>query len=343
MTKTAFVTGAGGQCGSFLCELLLEKGYIVFGLNRRKATDNGHRNLKNIIDHKNFNLISGDITDASCMIRLVEEIEPDEIYSLAAQSFVGESWKSPQATMEINSGGTLNILEAVRIYTSNPNHYITPKVYLACSSEMFGKVQEVPQNEQTLFYPRSPYGVSKCATYWMGKNYRESFGLFVSNGILFNNESERRGYEFVTRKITDFVARLKLGLTKENLKLGNIKAKRDWGYSFEYVEAMWLMLQQDKPDDYVIATGKEHSVEDFAKAAFSVVGLDYQNHIDIDKKFMRPAEVETLLGDASKAKKELGWEPKITFEDMIKRMVLNDIEINKKELKEKTNEKTFQS
>ncbi len=350
--KTAFITGCTGQAGSFLAELLIEKGYNVFGLSRRKSCDDGTKNLQKVINHSNFHLVSGDVTDAAQMIRLIDEIQPDEIYHLAAQSFVAESWRSPQATMDINVGGTLNILEAARIYTSNPNNCITPKIYLACSSEMFGKVQETPQKETTPFYPRSPYGVSKCATYWMGKNYRESFDLFICNGILFNNESERRGKEFVTRKITNYVGELyhkleqpcpvivtsdpygqvitqtlKHGIQK--LELGNLDAKRDWGYSPDFVRAMWAMLQMNTPNDFVIATGKQYSVKDFCQIAFDAIGEDWKEFVVVSDKYFRPAEVETLLGNYAKAEEVLDWKPSISFRQMVKRMVENDIRLHK--------------
>ncbi|AGB50150.1 GDP-mannose 4,6-dehydratase [Methanomethylovorans hollandica DSM 15978] len=316
MAKNALITGITGQDGSYLAELLYNKGYNVYGLVRRLSTPNTSR-----IDHifNNIELLQGDLTDQSSLSEAMRISQPDEVYNLAAQSFVGTSWNQPVHTGDVTGLGVVRVLEAVR--------HVAPdaKVYQASSSEMFGKVQENPQTENTKFYPRSPYGVAKVYAYWTCVNYRESYGMHVSNGILFNHESPRRGIEFVTRKITDSVARIYHGLQSE-LRLGNLDAKRDWGYAGDYVDAMWRMLQQDEPGDYVIATGETHSVEEFVQEAFSIAGLDWKEYVVIDPKFVRPAEVQLLLGDPSKAKNELGWEPKVHFKELVKMMVEADLE-----------------
>ncbi len=309
--------------GSYLAEFLLEKGYEVYGMYRRSSVETFGR-----IDHikDKINLICADLTDQSSLNETVKTVGPDEVYNLAAQSFVPASWTQPTLTGSVTALGVTRILEAIR--------HVNPKIkfYQASSSEMFGKVLETPQTEKTPFYPRSPYGVSKVYAFWMTKNYRESYDMFCANGILFNHESERRGKQFVTRKITDSVARIKLGLQKE-LALGNLDARRDWGHARDYVEAMWLMLQHSKSDDFVIATGETHSVKEFCEVAFDHVGLNYEDHVKTDPKFLRPAEVDLLVGDPSKAKKDLGWEPKIKFKELVKIMVDSDLEKCKKELR----------
>lgn len=311
----ALITGITGQDGSYLAELLLKKGYKVYGVVRRSSTENFSR-IEHIRDKINF--IQADLLDQLSLIRAVQEVNPDEIYNLGAQSFVPTSWVQPVLTAEFTALGATRLLEAVRLIDKNI------KFYQASSSEMFGKVLESPQIETTPFYPRSPYGVAKVYAHWITVNYRESYGIFACSGILFNHESPRRGLEFVTRKISNGVARIKLGFDKE-IKLGNLKARRDWGFAGDYVKAMWMMLQQKKPDDFVIASGKSHSVEDFAKLAFEHAGLDYKNYIKTDKKLLRPAEVENLIGNPSKARKVLGWEPTVTFEELVKTMVDADI------------------
>jgi GDPmannose 4,6-dehydratase len=316
MTKSALITGITGQDGSYLAELLLEKGYDVYGLIRRLSTPNISR-IEHILP--NIELVEGDLTDQSSINDAIHRLQPDEIYNLAAHSFVGTSWNQPVLIGDVTGVGVVRLLEGVR--HSCPD----ARIYQASTSEMFGKVHETPQNENTRFYPRNPYGFSKVYGYWAFVNYRERYGMHLSNGILFNHESPRRGIEFVTRKITDGVARIKLGLADE-LRLGNLDAKRDWGHAADYVEAMWLMLQQEEPDDYVIATGKAHSVQEFVELAFDAVGLDWEKYVMIDSKFVRPAEVELLQGDASKAKRVLGWEPKVTFEELVKTMVDADME-----------------
>lgn len=316
MTKSALITGITGQDGSYLAELLLAKGYDVYGLIRRLSTPNISR-IEHILDK--IELVEGDLTDQSSLDNSMRIGQPDEVYNLAAQSFVATSWNQPVLTGDVGGLGVVRILESVR-HQCHDAH-----VYQASSSEMFGKIQEVPQNETTRFYPRSPYGFAKVYGYWAAVNYRESYGMHVSNGILFNHESPRRGIEFVTRKITDGVARIYHGLASE-LRLGNLDAKRDWGFAGDYVEAMWLMLQQDKPDDYVIATGETHSVREFVELAFSEVGLDWEKYVVVDPKFVRPAEVEMLIGDASKARRILGWKPKIKFKELVKMMVKADVE-----------------
>ncbi len=316
MNKIALITGITGQDGSYLAELLLENGYDVYGLVRRLSIPNISR-IDHILDR--INLVEGDLTDQSSLNYAMKEIQPDEVYNLAAQSFLGTSWNQPVLTGDVTGMGAVRLLESVRHFCSDA------KVYQASSSEMFGKVQGKPQNENTKFYPRSPYGCAKVFAYWMCINYRESYNMYISNGILFNHESPRRGMEFVTRKITDGVARIYHGLSKE-LRLGNLEAKRDWGYAGDYVKAMLLMLQHEKPDDYVIATGESHSVKEFVALAFKEVGLNCEDYVKIDPKFFRPAEVDYLVGDYSKAKKELGWEPTVKFEELVKMMVRADVE-----------------
>jgi len=317
--KTAFITGITGQDGSYLAEFLLKKNYQVYGLTRRTSTSNYDR-IKDIVD--DITLISGDLLDQHSLTHAIQEVQPDEVYNLAAQSFVPASWSQPVLTGEFTALGVIRVLEALRI--AKPD----AKFYQASSSEMFGKVRQTPQNEKTPFYPRSPYGVAKVYGHWITVNYRESFDMFAVSGILFNHESERRGLEFVTRKISHAVARIKLGKQKK-LKLGNLESKRDWGYAPDYIEAMWLMLQQDKPVDYVIATGKAWSVKQFAEIAFKSVGLNWQDYVEIDKKFLRPAEVDLLVGDASKAKKMLNWQPKTSFKQMVEIMVKADLKKEK--------------
>jgi len=315
--KTALVTGITGQDGSYLAELLLEKGYRVVGMTRRTSTD-VHERIRHIIDDIEF--VSGDLLDQASITAIVERVRPNEIYNLAAQSFVPASWQQPVLTGEFTALGVTRMLEAVRAVDSKI------RFYQASSSEMFGKVHESPQNESTAFHPRSPYGVAKVYGHWITVNYRESYGTFACSGILFNHESARRGKEFVTRKITDGVARIKAGLAKE-LRLGNLDAKRDWGFAGDYVRAMWLMLQQPEPDDFVIATGVTHSVRDFVQAAFAAAGIgDWERYVVIDQAFVRPAEVDLLVGDASKAKRVLGWEPTVGFETLVEMMVKADVE-----------------
>ena len=320
MTKVALITGITGQDGSYLAELLLEKGYEVHGIVRRVALeDESHRlwRIRKILD--DITLHAGSLESYASLFNIIQKIKPDEVYHLAAQSYVGYSFEDEFSTLNININGTHYLLSAVKEFTSSKI-----KFYFAGSSEMFGKTIESPQNENTSFNPRSSYGISKVTGYYLTKNYREAYKLHASNGILFNHESPRRGFEFVTRKITHAVARIKKGLQKK-LKLGNLKAKRDWGHAKDYVEAMWMILQQENPDDFVIGTGKEHSVEDFAKKAFSHVGLNYKDYVILDKKLIRPAEVDTLLANSNKAKKILKWSPKISFDDLVKNMVDEDL------------------
>lgn len=317
--KKAFITGITGQDGSYLAELLLEKGYKVYGLTRRTSTPNFER-LEQIIDNPNLEIVSGDLADQHSITSSLMEIKPDEVYNLAAQSFVKASWAQPVLTGEFTALGVTRVLEAVRLACPEA------KFYQASSSEMYGKVQEVPQTEKTPFYPRSPYGVAKVYGHWITVNYRESFDMFAVSGILFNHESPRRGLEFVTRKIANGVARVKLG-KQEKVELGNLESKRDWGYAKDYVEAMWLMLQQDNPDDYVVATGKTHSVQEFLEIACEVAGIkDWRSVFQHNPKYDRPAEVDLLIGDASKAKKNLGWEPKVSFAELVKIMVEAELE-----------------
>ena len=311
----ALITGITGQDGSYLAELLLSKGYEVFGIVRRSSTETFER-IRHI--KPRLRLIQADLTDQVSMINAVSEVRPREIYNLAAQSFVPTSWKQPILTGDVTALGVTRILEAVRVV----DHSI--RFYQASSSEMFGKVRETPQNENTPFYPRSPYGVAKVYGHWITVNYRESYDLFAVSGILFNHESPRRGLEFVTRKVTDGVARVKLGLAEE-LRLGNLEAQRDWGFAGDYVKAMWMMLQQEAPDDYVISSGQAHTVRDMCSVAFAHVGLDWQEFVKVDPEFYRPAEVHTLLGDCSKAERKLGWKPDVSFEDLIRMMVDADL------------------
>ncbi|OIP80607.1 GDP-mannose 4,6-dehydratase [Candidatus Peregrinibacteria bacterium CG22_combo_CG10-13_8_21_14_all_44_10] len=314
----ALITGITGQDGSYLAELLIEKGYEVYGLVRRCSTPNYGR-IRHIMDR--ITLLDGDLLDTSSLIRIIKKVHPDEIYNLAAQSFVAASFSQPILTGETTALGALRLLEATRLVDKGI------KFYQASSSEMFGKVRETPQTEQTPFHPRSPYGVAKTFAHYSGMNYRESYDMFVCGGILFNHESPRRGLEFVTRKISDGVARIKLGLS-DKINLGNLDAKRDWGFAGDYVKAMWMMMQQDRPDDYIIATGETHSVGEFAKEAFKVIGVnDWENYVGRDEAYMRPAEVDYLIGDYSKAKNQLGWEPEMRFEQLVSTMVEADIKL----------------
>lgn len=313
--KIALITGITGQDGSYMAEFLLNKKYKVFGLERRSSQKN-RENIKHILDK--IELVSGDLLDEGSLVRAIKEVKPDEIYNLASQSFVAESWKQPIYTGEVTGLGAARLLEAIR--QTDPKI----KFYQASSSEMFGASKEYPQNEKTFFYPRSPYGIAKLYAHWITVNYRESYGIFAVSGILFNHESPRRGLEFVTRKITNEAVKIKLGLSKE-LRLGNLDAKRDWGFSGDYVEAMWLMLQQKEPRDFVIGTGETHSIKEFVKEAFGHLGLDWTKYVKIDKKFVRPAEVNLLLADASLAAKELKWKSKVAFKDLVKMMVDSDM------------------
>ena len=338
--KNALITGINGQDGSYLAELLLEKGYNVYGIMRRKSVVD-YGNVEHIKDKIHF--IYADMTDVVSLINAMKISQADEVYNLAAQSFVATSWEQPLATAQIDALGVTNMLEAIR------NVKPECRFYQASTSEMFGLVQEMPQTEKTPFYPRSPYGVAKLYGHWITKNYRESYGLFACSGILFNHESERRGKEFVTRKISDAVARIKLGV-QDHLELGNMDAKRDWGHAKEYVRAMWLMLQQDKPDDYVIATNETRTVREFVEKAFKAADIDVvwegtgvdevgkdkatgKVIVKINKEFFRPAEVEVLLGNPAKADKVLGWERHISFDELVERMVKNDLELVAKEIK----------
>ena len=314
--KKALITGITGQDGSYLAELLLEKGYEVHGLVRRSSSFNTWR-----IDHVRDRLVLhyGDLVDQNSLARALEALQPDEVYNLAAQSHVRVSFDMPEYTTDVTAIGVLRVLDAVR------DLGLHPRVYQAGSSEMFGLVQETPQTERTPFHPRSPYAVSKVYGHWMAVNYRESYGMHVSNGILFNHESPRRGENFVTRKITMGVAAIKQGRERE-LRLGNLEPKRDWGYAKDYVDAMWRILQQETPGDYVVATGETHSVREFCEEAFGCVGLDWKDFVKVDAKYFRPAEVDVLLGDASKAHRELGWKPNVTFKELVKLMVEADLE-----------------
>ena len=314
--KTALVTGITGQDGSYLAEFLLSKGYKVFGLERRNSQKN-RGNIEHLLDR--IEVVSGDLLDQGSIIQVLQEVKPDEVYNLASQSFVGESWRQPAFTGDVTGLGAVRVLEAVKLVNSKI------RFYQASSSEMFGRVQETPQTEKTPFYPRSPYGVAKLYAHWITVNYRESYNMFAASGILFNHESPRRGLEFVTRKITHTAAKIKLGLAKE-LRLGNLDAKRDWGFAGDYVEAMWLMLQQENPSDYVIATGETHSIREFLAEAFDYLDLDWEKYVCTDPKFVRPAEVDLLRGDASKARKELRWQPKVNFSELVKMMVEADLE-----------------
>src|SRR4051812_37898887 len=317
MAKTAFITGVTGQDGSYLAELLLAKGYRVCGMVRRSSTDTFQR-----IEHirSRIELYQADLLDQTSIAGVLAEVQPDEVYNLGAQSFVATSWSQPVLTAEITAVGVTRMLDAIR--------QVCPKAkfYQASSSEMYGKVQAVPQREDTPFYPRSPYGVAKVYGHYITVNYRESYNMFACSGILFNHESPRRGLEFVTRKITHHVARIKMGLEKE-LRLGNLGAKRDWGFAGDYVKAMWLMLQQDAPDDFVVGTGETHTVQEFVEIAFDRVGLDWKKYVVIDPRFIRPAEVDLLLSDPSKAKKELGWQLSVSFEKLVHMMVDSDLAI----------------
>jgi GDPmannose 4,6-dehydratase len=327
--KKALITGITGQDGSYLTELLLGQGYEVYGIIRRASTFNTER-----LDHiyqdpheqgRRLKLVYGDLNDASSLNKILRDVQPDEIYNLGAQSHVRVSFDIPEYTAEVGGLGTLRLLEAIRETGLNKTRF-----YQASSSELYGKVQEIPQSETTPFYPRSPYGVAKLYAYWITVNYRESYGLFACNGILFNHESERRGATFVTRKVTQAAAAIKLGL-QDKLFLGNLDAKRDWGHAKDYVRAMWMMLQQDEADDYVIATGETHSVRELLNEAFGHLGLDWQKHVEIDARYFRPAEVDLLIGDATKAKQKLGWQPEITFRELVTRMVDADLaELKKK-------------
>lgn len=313
--KKALITGITGQDGSYLAELLLEKGYEVHGIVRRSSSINTDR-----IDHifKDLQIHFGDLADGSGLFSVVNSVKPDEVYNLAAMSHVRVSFEVPEYTADITGTGTLRLLEAIRAVDSGI------RFYQASSSEMFGKVQEIPQKETTPFYPRSPYGCAKVYSYWITKNYRESYGMHASNGILFNHEGPRRGETFVTRKITRAVARIKAGVQKK-LYLGNLDAKRDWGYAKDFVEGMWLMLQQDAPDDYVLATGETHSVREFLDVAFSYVGLNWADYVEHDHRYDRPAEVDLLVGDFMKARTKLGWKPKVKFDELVRMMVEADI------------------
>lgn len=320
--KRALITGITGQDGSYLAELLLEKGYKVYGLRRRTSSPI-MENIQHIVNEIEF--VDGDLQDLGSLIQAVRVSNPDEVYNLAAQSFVGTSWAQPVLTAQSTAIGVTNMLEAVRLVKPEA------RFYQASSSEMFGKVVETPQVETTPFYPRSPYGVAKVYGHWITVNYRESYDMFACSGILFNHESPRRGVEFVTRKVTDAVARIKLGQQKE-LRMGNLDSKRDWGFAGDYVKAMWLMLQQDKPDDFVISTGETHTVEELVEIAFSHAGLNWRDYIVIDPKFVRPAEVDLLLGDCTKAKEKLGWKLEVGFEQLVKMMVDSDLEKLKKQV-----------
>jgi len=321
--KTAVITGITGQDGSYLADLLLGKGYKVYGMVRRSSTEKNDR-IEHIRDK--IEIRQADLFDQFSIVDLIEEAQADEVYNLAAMSFVPTSWKQPCLTAEITAVGVTKMLEAIRF----ANRKI--KFYQASSSEMFGKAQEVPQSECTPFHPRSPYGVAKVYGHWITVNYRDSYGMFCCSGILFNHESPRRGLEFVTEKVTDGAARIKLGLAKQ-LKLGNLDAQRDWGFAGDYVRAMWMMLQQDEPDDYVIATGQTHSVRKLVELAFEYVGLNWEDHVAIDEALIRPAEIDLLVGDASKAKRILGWEPTVSFEELIRMMVDADLERLQRKMK----------
>ncbi|MCS6882065.1 MAG: GDP-mannose 4,6-dehydratase [Oscillochloridaceae bacterium] len=321
MKRRALITGITGQDGSYLAEFLLSRGYDVIGMVRRTSTVNFER-IKHFQDR--ITLVTGDLADEVSLISILREHRPGEVYNLAAQSFVQTSWAQPVFTGETTALGVTRMLDAVRI--------VDPEIrfYQASSSEMFGKVVEVPQTERTPFYPRSPYGVAKVYGHWITVNYRESYNMFACSGILFNHESPRRGLEFVTRKISHGVARIKLGLADE-LRLGNLDARRDWGFAGDYVEAMWLMLQQDHPDDYVVATGETHSVREFCELAFACVGLDYRDYVVQDERFMRPAEVDLLIGDATKARTTLGWRPRTNFQELVQMMVDADLQLLKEQ------------
>ena len=330
--KKALITGITGQDGSYLAELLLEKGYAVHGIIRRSSTFNTQR-IDHLYQDPHVNgvrlfLHYGDMADSSNLMRIVHEIAPDEVYNLAAQSHVRVSFDSPEFTGDVDALGTMRLLEAIRLTG------VKTRFYQASTSELYGKVQEVPQRETTPFYPRSPYGVAKLYSFWAVKNYREAYGLHASNGILFNHESPRRGETFVTRKITRAVSRIKMGLQSE-LFMGNVNARRDWGFAGDYVEGMWRMLQQDSPDDYVLATGEMHSVKEFLAEAFGYVGLDWEKYVKHDSRYERPSEVDQLLGDPTKARTVLGWTPKVTFKELVKMMVDADLKLAERELRVK--------
>ena len=322
--RKAFITGVTGQDGAYLAKLLIEKGYDVSGLLARRSTDTLWR-LRELGIERQVRLLDGDLCDVTAIMRALHACEPDEVYNLGAQSFVATSWYQPQLTASVTAVGALNVLEAIRLHN--------PKIrfYQASTSEMFGLIQAERQDEKTPFYPRSPYGVSKLFAHWTTVNYRESFGIHASSGILFNHESPLRGIEFVTRKVTDAVARIKLGVQRD-LRLGNIDAKRDWGFAGDYVEAMWLMLQQDKPDDYVVATGVSTTVREMCRIAFEHVGLDYREYVIVDPQFFRPAEVDVLLGNPAKAKERLGWVARTSLHDLIAMMVESDLRRVRREL-----------
>ena len=326
--KKALISGITGQDGSYLAELLLEKGYVVYGIMRRSSSFNTDR-----IDHiyqdphgenVRLRLAYGDLNDASSLNKLLRDIEPDEIYNLGAQSHVRVSFDVPEYTAEITALGAVRLLEAIR------DLGLRPRFYQASSSELYGRVVESPQTEKTPFYPRSPYACAKAYAYYITVNYRESYGMFASNGILFNHEGPRRGETFVTRKITRAATRIKMGL-QDKLHLGNLEARRDWGFAGDYVEAMWLMLQQGEPDDYVIATGDQHSVREFVEEAFGLLDMDWREHVEVDARYYRPAEVDSLVGDASKARRKLGWEPKLTFKEIVRLMVESDLRLAERE------------
>lgn len=321
--KHALITGITGQDGSYLAELLLSKGYKVYGIKRR-TSDLNFGNVEHLKNEIEF--IYADMTDLPSLITAINTVRPDEVYNLAAQSFVQTSWEQPILTGDVDGMGVANILEAIRIIKPDA------RFYQASTSEMFGKVQEVPQKETTPFYPRSPYGVAKLYGHWITVNYRESYKMFTSSGILFNHESPRRGLEFVTRKVSSAVAAIKFGLQNE-LRMGNLDSKRDWGFAGDYVKAMWLMLQQDEPDDYVVATGETHTIRELLEEAFGYVGLNYEDYVVVDPKFVRPAEVELLLGDSSKAYEEFGWKPEVSFKQLIQMMVESDMEKVKRVVK----------
>jgi GDPmannose 4,6-dehydratase len=316
VTKTALITGVTGQDGSYLAELLLEEGYRVLGMTRRSSTATNER-IAHVVDK--IDIVQGDLLDQASLVEALRDLRPTEVYNLGAQSFVPTSWNQPVLTGEVTALGVTRLLEAIR--------QVDPsiKFYQASSSEMFGKVRETPQTETTPFHPRSPYGVAKTYAHYLTVNYRESYGMFAASGICFNHESPRRGREFVTRKVTEGAAKIKLGLATE-LRMGNLDADRDWGFAGDFVRAMWLMLQEDTPDDYVIATGTAHTVRELCEIAFERVGLDYRDHVVTDPQFIRPAEVDKLLGDPSKAKRKLGWEPKVDFEELVAMMVDADLE-----------------
>jgi len=320
MKKRALITGVNGMDGSHLADFLLEKNYEIFGLERRSSVKN-RTNTAHLENKITF--LMGDLTDQNSLFRAIKESNPDEVYNLAAQSFVGESWNTPEQTSDVTGLGALRMLEAIREFGK------PIKFYQASTSELYGRMVENPAKETTPFYPRSPYGVAKLYAHWITKNYRESYGMFNVSGILFNHESERRGLEFVTRKISDGVAKISLGL-QDHISLGNLDARRDWGYAPDFVEAMWIMMQQEKPDDFVIATGEAHSIREFLDVAFRFIGIDkWSDYVKQDPRYMRPAEVDVLCGDFSKAQSLLDWKPKINFETLVNRMVQNDILINK--------------